>query len=600
MTRRRDPNASTQNLEDQEDKKDTISKSADLVLKFQTHGPDYHPGDDLLEWVGGWNRYQALHGILFILICAFHTYSHYSPNLYLFVPQHHCHIPSSSNKSSLELRNLFIPLKDNRSLEYDECRVYDVNYDEILEEGIKVPDPSWNITSCKYGWVYYREEYFISPAIEFNWVCEHSWKGPFTQLLYFLGSTIGACIFGWVGDYIGRYWSVVSLSGILFISGSSLGFTNGLVTFSIARFFMGIATKIILYFSYILVLEFVSCSKRTVTGNVGLAFGISIPGTIMPYAFHWIGYWRTFNHVLFFQMIVVLSFPFVFYESFSWLLVTERYKDAFKVLKSVGRFNKRGITNEDFELVKTCYIKEFTAKDNVKTGITSVFELVTKKRLRNNFLILVLTWSAVTLLFDAHIQNVVNLDFSIYTSFAISAAVEAPADIIVIWLLDFIGRRWTTSLSMVISGVSMMIAFILVEFEFSPLIIMIVSMIGRFFITITMNGAMQIVPEILPTDLRSRGSAIVFVIGEVLTLVSPYIVYSAIAYKPMPFLLMGLIGSILGLLPLLLPETSNSSLATSADDADHIGRNQTFKNFPFAYKNDPKINNDLELSVDAN
>uniref|UniRef100_A0A0K2TBH0 Organic cation transporter proteinlike [Ceratitis capitata] n=2 Tax=Lepeophtheirus salmonis TaxID=72036 RepID=A0A0K2TBH0_LEPSM len=153
---------------------------------------------------------------------------------------------------------------------------------------------------------------------------------------------------------------------------------------------------------------------------------------------------------------------------------------------------------------------------------------------------------------------------------------------------------------MVISGVSMMIAFILVEFEFSPLIIMIVSMIGRFFITITMNGAMQIVPELLPTDLRSRGSAIVFVIGEVLTLVSPYIVYSAIAYKPMPFLLMGLIGSILGLLPLLLPETSNSSLATSADDADHIGRNQTSKNFPFAYKNDPKINNDLELSVDAN
>ena len=43
------------------------------------------------------------------------------------------------------------------------------------------------------------------PTIQFDWVCEDDWKGPFTQSVAFLGAVFGGFIFGAISDYYGRY-----------------------------------------------------------------------------------------------------------------------------------------------------------------------------------------------------------------------------------------------------------------------------------------------------------------------------------------------------------------------------------------------------------
>ena len=47
--------------------------------------------------------------------------------------------------------------------------------------------------------------------------------------------------------------------------------------------------------------------------------------------------------------------------------------------------------------------------------------------------------------FDCTVRNITNLDFSIYVSFCISAALEFPADMLSIVGLEVLGRRSATS-----------------------------------------------------------------------------------------------------------------------------------------------------------
>ena len=60
-------------------------------------------------------------------------------------------------------------------------------------------------------------------------------------------------------------------------------------------------------------------------------------------------------------------------------------------------------------------------------------------------------------LFDGHIRNIVNLDFDIYTTFTVSAALELPADLLSIISVDQLGRKWSAAGSLFLSGVCMII-----------------------------------------------------------------------------------------------------------------------------------------------
>jgi hypothetical protein len=55
-------------------------------------------------------------------------------------------------------------------------------------------------------------------------------------------------------------------------------------------------------------------------------------------------------------------------------------------------------------------------------------------------------------LFDAHIRNIANLNFSIYITFTISNLLELPADLLAIWGIDNFGRRWSACVSILLSG----------------------------------------------------------------------------------------------------------------------------------------------------
>ena len=60
-------------------------------------------------------------------------------------------------------------------------------------------------------------------------------------------------------------------------------------------------------------------------------------------------------------------------------------------------------------------------------------------------------------LFNGHIIILTNLSSSFYISFTIAALTELPADLMVLFGLDRVGRRWSVTLALFFSGLSMII-----------------------------------------------------------------------------------------------------------------------------------------------
>ncbi len=126
-------------------------------------------------------------------------------------------------------------------------------------------------------------------------------------------------------------------------------------------------------------------------------------------------------------------------------------------------------------------------------------------------------------LFDGHIRNISNLNYSIFITFTISAGLELPSDLLSIICIEQIGRRWSATGSLFLAGVAMAIAGLLLD-DIAALVF--ISMFGRFSITFSINTVLQLNYEIMPTQLRAQGAALSNSLGQMCNIFSPYVVYS--------------------------------------------------------------------------
>ena len=81
----------------------------------------------------------------------------------------------------------------------------------------------------------------IQTPLQFNWVCDDSWKPQTTQSIYFAGAIIGTLGSGWMMDHYGRVWTIKIATVNILITGFATPFVNGFFMFSVLRFLMGLS-----------------------------------------------------------------------------------------------------------------------------------------------------------------------------------------------------------------------------------------------------------------------------------------------------------------------------------------------------------------------
>lgn len=134
----------------------------------------------------------------------------------------------------------------------------------------------------------------------------------------------------------------------------------------------------------------------------------------------------------------------------------------------------------------------------------------------------------ITLCYDAMSRNVEGLGVSPFLMFTLSASAIFPACLVLLALQDRIGRKAMASSSLLLSGIFTAASGIIIVYHRgvkSPELMVALSVIGRFGVTVAYNSAAQYATELIPTCVRGRGIATVHVAGYAFTFFSSYILY---------------------------------------------------------------------------
>lgn len=527
--------------------------------------------DDLLSSAGEFGKYQLL---LFFATAPFYVFGVFAYFTQLFLTEsssdHWCWIPELENLTDIERKNLAIPLDYNSRYGYSLCSSYDVNWTEVLATGRK-PDRTWSTVPCQNGWEFNKTEIpYPTISSELGWVCDKNSYQATAQSIFFLGSIVGGFVMGWVADRYGRLPASIVSNIIGCIGGVISIFARNLIEFTICRFFTGFAYDNCMMMVYLLVLEYVAPKYRTFMANASMAVFYSPAVTVLPWIALASGHWKILSLVTSLPLGLAIFSPFFMPESPRWLLSKGRVDEAIKKILTIGRINKKEISPKLIEQFKLSMSKVKQEKKQ------SILELMKNPLLRRIFIGTCVSYICCALVFDALVRSIGALEFDFFISFSVINVTEFPSMLLVAFIMDWMGRRWLTTISMALSC----IFTILTVFMTNGLLSVGCAVIARFMVNLAYGTATQWCAEVLPTSVRGSGVAFVHICGFIGTMLSSLIVYLDTYVYWLPLVIVGAIAGLGAVLALMLPETAKKDLPQTFDEAEQLYKSQKFWEMP--------------------
>ncbi|EDW14822.1 organic cation transporter protein [Drosophila mojavensis] len=505
--------------------------------------------DKILEKCGDFGRLQWLMLLLFSLINLLSAMHYYSQTIISIVPKYWCaDDPTAPTPSESSCQ----PLSTNAS----------------------------HPATCHS----YRYEPYMgyqSFSNEMHWICQDAWKLSLGQSMFFVGSVVGTLGLGYLADKVGRL-PILILANIIGMLGNLLTiFSKNLALFCVFRFIAGLATDANFLMMYILVMEYMRPSMRTLGLSICIGIFYCLGSMGVPWIAVLVGNWRTFLLVTALPLGLVPLFYFVVPESAQWLISKQKYDKAVACLKRVAKINGRQIDDSVYEqFIEDCKISQ----KNLQTSKQNMLGLFKTPRLRRNTFILFFKSMVITLCYDAVSRNVQGLGISPFLMFTLSATTILPACLLIIALQDRIGRKAMTSITLLLSGIFISVTGIVLfaagtASNQTTTVLVTLSVIGRFGVTVAYNSGAQYATELIPTCVRGQGVGAVHVMGYAFTFLSVYILDTRSVFSPLPEIILGVISFLGACLTLLLPETLNRTLPASLEDAEQFGMNDHWYTF---------------------
>ncbi|XP_032681670.1 organic cation transporter protein-like [Odontomachus brunneus] len=496
-----------------------------------------------------------------------------------------CKLPHVEEISPERLKELLIPKSkavpyEGHQLPYSRCWIYDVPVNKVTL--VDQLGEDWPMRKCdEWEFKFSRTDVpYASIATEQGWLCDAAYKTTLAQSIFFVGAICGGFLFGWLSDKHGRIPVLIGTNMMGFVGGVSTVFAATFWQFCLCRFIIGFAYDNTFVVAYILMLEYVGPKWRTFAANMSHGIFYSLAAMCLPWIAYGISDWRTFALVTSVPLAFVIFTPFIIPESVRWLISKGKIEKAVKIMTKIEKINRT-------ELPRDVY--ENFLDDCVETAETlaaedySIAALFKTKRLRRTTLLLIISWSVISMAYDGHIRCLDGLGMDLFTTFTIASCTEFPAEVLITCILDVCGRRWSLFVAVILSGLFSFVAASV------PLGITFISfaLISRFFINVASNIGLQFAAELLPTVVRCEGVAFIHIMGHVATILSPFLAFSSRIQYNLPMIILGIVCILAGFLCLFLPETLKEELPQNLLDGELFGIDQTFWETPFTKKRQP-------------
>lgn len=434
----------------------------------------------------------------------------------------------------------------------------------------------WNVTEngCdameKCSNYNYTSELFDETVVtQWNLVCENSFRSSLISSLSLCGLLIGALLFGYLGDVIGRRNALFLSSSGAFIFGmlTSIASVN-LTAYTIYRLLAGAFVHGSIPIAVVYALEYVGPAYRAWSGAVGyMLFDVGIANlSLVGYLFkHWT------DQALTLSILPLVLFIFCFFlpKSLQFLYSRGDYEEGKLYLK---RFMK--YTNTDDSILEKLSLKleriSSRQNQNKNDSGNAWSEIFGSNYIRITIQVCLIFFVACLgnygfLLNPSGLQGNILMN-NIYMSFfdMLGYLVMAP-------MLDYFGRVRTLTGAYSITGgsiiISSLITYFFPEVAFLGTVCRVLVFIGKMFNAVTFGAVFNYTAELYPTHLRTTAVGIGSSVARIGGILAPQILYLQFISDILPPIIIGICSCLAAYISSLMPETNKRPLMQTTNEA---------------------------------
>ncbi|XP_007941927.2 solute carrier family 22 member 4 [Orycteropus afer afer] len=518
--------------------------------------------DEAIDFLGEWGPFQRL---IFFLLSASIIPNGFNGMSVVFLagtPEHHCRVPDSANLSSA-WRNHSIPLRlqDGQEVLHS-CRRYKLatlaNFSARgLEPGRDVNLTQLEQEGCLDGWEFSQDVYLSTIVTEWNLVCEDDWKTPLTTSLFFIGVLLGSFVSGQLSDRFGRknilFTTMAVQTGFSFLQIFSINWEMFTVLFVIVG--MGQISNYVV--AFILGTEILGKSVRIIFSTLGVCTFFAVGYMLLPLFAYFIRDWRMLLLALTVPGVLCVPLWWFIPESPRWLISQKKIKEAEDIIRKAAKMNNITVPAVIFDVE----LQELKSVKHEKVFILDLFRTWDVAIITIMFLLL---WMLTSVGYFALSLNAPNLHGDAFLNCFLSALIEIPAYITAWLLLRTLPRRY------IIAGVLFMGGGVLLLIQVVPADYYIFSiglaMLGKFGITSAFSMLYVFTAELYPTMVRNMAVGITSMASRVGSIIAPYFVYLGAYNRILPYILMGSLTVLIGILTLFFPESFGTTLPETFEE----------------------------------
>ncbi|XP_030359799.1 solute carrier family 22 member 4-like isoform X2 [Strigops habroptila] len=288
-------------------------------------------------------------------------------------------------------------------------------------------------------------------------------------------------------------------------------------------------------------------------GNVHSALSHSGDGTDLELrgGLH-TGDWRMLLLALTVPGLFCIPLWWIIPESPRWLISQGRYKEAEVIIRKAAKMN--GVPAPEV-LFDTTEMQDWKPQQQQKAILLDLFRT---RNIATITIISLLLWFFTSVGYFGLSLSTPNWHGSAYINCFLSAVIEVPAYVIAWLLLRCLPRRYSLAGIFFLGG-GVVLFIQLVPADLNVLSVGLV-MLGKFGITAAFSMLYVYNVELYPTLVRNMAVGATSTASRLGSIIAPYFVYLDAYDKYLPYILMGSLTVLMGIITLFLPESYGNSL----------------------------------------
>ncbi|XP_069326244.1 solute carrier family 22 member 6 isoform X1 [Eulemur rufifrons] len=518
--------------------------------------------NDLLKQVGGVGRFQQIQVTLVILPVLLMASHNTLQNFTAAIPTHHCRPPTRANLSQDGGLEAWLP-RDQRGRPESCLHFTSPQWGPPFPNGTEA-NGTGATEPCTNGWIYDNSTFPSTIVTEWDLVCSHRALRQMAQSLYMVGVLLGAMMFGYLADRLGRRKVLILNYLQTAVSGTCAAFSPNFAVYCTFRLLSGMSLASISLNCMTLNVEWMPIHTRAHVGTT-IGYTYTLGQFLLAGLAYAVPHWRHLQLLVSVPYFAFFIYSWFFIESARWYASSGRLDFALRALQRVARINGKQEEGAklSMEVLQGSLQKELTTGK----GQASAIELLRCPTLRRLFLCLSMLWFATSFAYYGLVMDLQGFGVSMYLIQVIFGAVDLPAKLVCFFVINYLGRRPAQMASLLLAGICILVNGVVPQDQ--SIVRTSFAVLGKGCLAASFNCIFLYTGEVYPTMIRQTGMGMGSTMARVGSIVSPLVSMTAELYPSVPLFIYGAVPVAASAVTALLPETLGQPLPDTVQDLEN-------------------------------